>query len=113
MGLLPRGADLSTGLDVAFLGLIALGVVQFARTVTAVPARTPRLLPLSADDAVSPTAPELGLLAERDAAVETLDLGIAVGEPVWTALALGTLVLVVGGPLWYWFLRPRVFPPLP
>lgn len=107
MGLLPRDAELATGIDVALLGVIAFGIFQTVRTVTAVPARTPDLLRLSAGSAGSATAPELGLLRPREAgAAPALDLGGVHPEPVWTALSLAALAVVVGGPLWFWVVRP-------
>lgn len=43
MALLPRGADLAAGLDVAFLGIIALVGVRFVRSASAGRAARPGL----------------------------------------------------------------------
>lgn len=111
MALLPRDADLATGIDVAFLGAIGFVVVQFVRSVTAVPRDTLSLLRLSPDGSgqATATAPELGLLQPSDASAAPVDIGLAVPDGMWTALTVAALVVVVLGPLWFWFGRPYYY----
>lgn len=106
MSPLPREADLAAGLDLAFLGSIALGGVQFGRAVSSVPAGTPALLRLGGTSAASTTAPELGLLSPGGESASPLGLEVTVAEPTRDALTLVTLAVVVGGPLWHWVVKP-------
>lgn len=107
MRLLPKDANVSAGVDVAFLGLIALIVVGFARGV-AVRDGTPRLLRFPSDrgTTVSRTVtPEMGLLQPAETTSGVL-FSTPANDPMWAILTIAAASLVILGPLWHWFLRP-------